>query len=335
MIKYSIIIAAYNAEQYLVSCIHSVLNQTYKNYEIIVVNDGSTDSTASIVEQMNQKYSSIIHVIQKNAGPFIARRNGAINSKGEYLLFLDSDDALTNNCLSVLNNAIMEFGSPDLVIFKDNEWDGTQVYESTVGSRFTGTKLHENKEEVCRDILAYKIPSSLRIKAVKRDIFLGSLNDIVETEVFGIRTAEDLLQTLPLVTYSNSILYLDEYIYMYRINENSIMHKFRMNHFHDAEIVYKYFEQYVKQWGLFSATYRDQYYKRYFNEIYSCVTQLKLPSCKLNKNEKTMYLKNISKSTMFLEYYKNMKNKRILGKKQAIILLLLKLRLYSTCLMIC
>ena len=300
-----------------------------------MVDDGSTDSTAIMIEQLIQDNGSVIkYIVQQNAGPFVARRNGAINSNGEYLLFLDSDDALTHDCINILNDAIESYDRPDLVIFKDNEWDGQQLYESTVGSKFFGTKLVEDKDDVYRDILAYRIPSSLRIKAVKREIFIDTLSDIDEKDVSGIRTAEDLLQTLPLVTYSNSILYLDEHIYLYRINENSIMHRFRMNHFHDAEIVYTYFEKYVKQWGLFSKEYTDHYYKRYFNEVYSCVMQLKLSSCSLTKKEKIAYLSEISDSTLFSVYYKQMKDKKILGKRQAIILLLLKLRWYDLCLLV-
>lgn len=332
MKKYSIIIAAYNAAKYIESCIKSVLLQSYTNFEIIIVDDGSTDSTASIIHNLvSENEGKIKYIYQKNAGPFIARRNGVINSSGDYLLFLDSDDALSDNCLSILDIAIKNNNSPDMIIFKDNEWDGNNLFTSKVGSDFDDTRLIKYKEVVYQDILAYKIPSSLRVKAVKRQIFMNSIDEIDISKVAGIKTAEDLLQTLPLVTFSNSILYLDEHIYLYRINENSIMHTFRINHFTDAEKVYRYFEDYVKQWQMYYGTYKDQFIKRFFNEVYSCIMQLNLPSCTLNFKQKKKYLKIISENELFIRYYNEMSNKKILGKRQAILLLLLKLKCYRLC----
>lgn len=332
MTKYSIIIAAYNAAKYIESCIQSVLLQAYTNFEIVVVDDGSTDSTAAIVDNLaSENAGKIKYIYQKNVGPFIARRNGVINCSGDYLLFLDSDDALSDKCLNVLNSAINNNKSPDMIIFKDNEWDGNNLFTSKVGSDFKDTRLIEYKETVYQDILAYKIPSSLRVKAVKRQIFMNSLDEIDISKVAGIKTAEDLLQTLPLVTFSNRILYLDEHIYLYRINESSIMHTFRINHFTDAEKVYRYFEHYVKQWQMYYGIYKDQFIKRFFNEIYSCVMQLNLQSCILNVKEKKKYLKKISESELFTRYYNEMSNKKILGKKQAILLFLLKLKCYKLC----
>lgn len=338
MVKYSIIIAAYNASKYIESCIKSALLQSNVNidFEIIVVDDGSTDLTANIVRRLktenDENEARIRYIYQKNEGPFMARRNGAIHSTGDYLLFLDADDALTNDCLSIIDKAKSSYGSPDIIIFKDNEWDGHNLFKSRVDSYFKETQLINNKIIVYQDILAYKIPSSLRVKAVKRQIFINSMAEIEISRVSGIKTAEDLLQTLPLVTYSQSILYLDQHIYLYRINNDSIMHTFRKNHFFDAEKVYIFFEHYVKQWGMYYGAYKDQFIKRFFNEVYSCIIQLNLQSCTLNHKEKKDYLKNISNNELFIKYYNEMSDKKILGKGQAILLILLKLKYYNLCL---
>ena len=89
MPKYSIIIPVYDVEKYIKKCLDSVFNQTYNNYEVIVVNDGTKDNSMEIVKNYN-----VITINQKNQGLSMARNNGVKKAKGEYLLFLDSDDYL-------------------------------------------------------------------------------------------------------------------------------------------------------------------------------------------------------------------------------------------------
>ena len=101
MKKISIIIPVYNAEKYLKRCIESIYKQTYKNFEIIVVDDGSTDNTNSIYNVYKTRNNFKI-ISQSNSGPSSARNNGIENSKGDFIFFLDSDDYLEENCLKGL-----------------------------------------------------------------------------------------------------------------------------------------------------------------------------------------------------------------------------------------
>ena len=98
----SIIIPAYNVENYIEKCIESCVFQTYKNIEIIVVNDGSSDNTAIICEQMRQTYSNIVYINQDNQGVSVARNKALQICKGDYCLFLDSDDWLENDAIESL-----------------------------------------------------------------------------------------------------------------------------------------------------------------------------------------------------------------------------------------
>jgi len=89
MARVSVVIPTFNCAQFIIEAIESVLNQTYKNYEIIVVNDGSTDNTEEVLSSYLKK---IKYIRQENGGPSKARNNGINNSKGEYIAFLDADD---------------------------------------------------------------------------------------------------------------------------------------------------------------------------------------------------------------------------------------------------
>lgn len=103
--KFSIIVPVYNVENYVDKCIKSILNQTYKNYEVIIINDGSTDNSLNIINKYkNNKKIKII--TQKNKGLSNARNNGMKIATGDYLLFIDSDDYIEDKLLEILNNNI-------------------------------------------------------------------------------------------------------------------------------------------------------------------------------------------------------------------------------------
>lgn len=95
----SVIIPAYNAEKYITRAINSVLKQTYKNYEIIVINDGSTDSTKAIVENFYYQYTNVILIDTPNGGVSRARNLGIDKARGEFIAFLDADDELFPDAL--------------------------------------------------------------------------------------------------------------------------------------------------------------------------------------------------------------------------------------------
>lgn len=112
----SCIIPVYNRADLIVECVESVLAQSYKNYEIIIVDDGSTDNTVQVLEQLSAKHPGIIHTYaQKNAGPGAARQTGLNNSNGEFIQFLDSDDLIMPEKFEFFMNEFSCAESPDIV----------------------------------------------------------------------------------------------------------------------------------------------------------------------------------------------------------------------------
>ena len=105
----SIIMPVYNAEIFLEKSVRSVMNQTYKNIEIILIDDGSKDSSAKICENLAIEDSRIRVVHQHNQGPAIARKNGYKVSKGEYITFVDNDDILMSNFIEILYRNACEY----------------------------------------------------------------------------------------------------------------------------------------------------------------------------------------------------------------------------------
>ena len=106
MIKYSFIVPVYNTKKYLKKCLNSLVKQTYKDFEIIVINDGSTDNSMDIINDYSKKYKNIKVINQKNQGLSMARNNGVKEAKGKYILFIDSDDYVNADLLENIDKEI-------------------------------------------------------------------------------------------------------------------------------------------------------------------------------------------------------------------------------------
>ena len=113
---FSVIIPAYNCEETIENTVDSIAESGIKDYEILIIDDGSTDKTGSICESLSQKMPSVRYIHQINAGVSAARNCGIENSQGEYILFFDADDSLDSNSLC---NAVstVEIERPDMLIF--------------------------------------------------------------------------------------------------------------------------------------------------------------------------------------------------------------------------
>lgn len=126
---FSITIPAYNRAFILEETLRSVQMQSFSNWEVIVVDDGSTDNTASLMEKIAQLDARIRYVYQKNAERSVARNNGADHAKGRYLLFLDSDDAFESDHLQLLYNLLEEQGFPVGMVFSNVTYLTDKGYE--------------------------------------------------------------------------------------------------------------------------------------------------------------------------------------------------------------
>lgn len=128
MIKYSFIVPVYNTEKYLKKCLDSLVNQTYKDFEIIVVNDGSTDKSSSIISKYQKKYKNIIVIDKENEGLSMARNRGVQKSSGKYIIFVDSDDYVSNKLLEEVDKKIDDSDILRFQIATENE-DYTKINE--------------------------------------------------------------------------------------------------------------------------------------------------------------------------------------------------------------
>lgn len=112
--KVSIIVPVYNAEKYLNRCVDSIINQSFHDWELLLVDDGSTDNSAAICDEFAMNYDSINVIHKTNGGSVKARKIGLDNTNGDYVIFIDSDDYIAPNMLEILFHGT-ENGEHDLV----------------------------------------------------------------------------------------------------------------------------------------------------------------------------------------------------------------------------
>lgn len=138
--KITVVIPMYNSKDYIERCLNSICNQTYKNLEIIVIDDGSQDKSKSIVEEFQQKDSRIKYFYQENQGPGVARNVGIEKGTGKYISFIDSDDEIRENFFEILSNTIQENDSFALtggyMIFPDGTFQKSFLTNETETRNF-------------------------------------------------------------------------------------------------------------------------------------------------------------------------------------------------------
>lgn len=216
----SIIVPVYNVEKYLHSCIESILNQTFNNYELILINDGSTDSSSNICSQYASKDSRIIVVNQNNQGLSAARNSGLHIAKGKYVSFVDSDDIIHKDMYSIMIPIMEKY---DLDILKsdfhrfDTSVNMQECKKDYVVSFFTREKAFDNFINI----------SYSSQKAIKTCVWDGIYKRETIKEIkFPIGYIyEDGYFTADALYCSTKIAHINREFYYYRVTPNSIMAK--------------------------------------------------------------------------------------------------------------
>ena len=209
--KFSIIIPVYNVEKYINKCLNSILNQTYKNYEVIIINDGTKDNSVEIINKYVKKYNNFKLYNKENGGLSDARNYGLKYVSGDYLLFVDSDDYIDNNLLKELNNILSE-KEYDLIKFKINLVDETGLLIRKENGLPNSKLIDVEKlfsQEFCEPAWTY----CYNFKFWEENKFKYKKGMIHED--FGL--------TPQIIMTASDIFYLDYYGYNYVQRSNSIM----------------------------------------------------------------------------------------------------------------
>jgi len=217
-LKFSIIIPVYNAELYLSEALNSIFNQIYKNFEIICINDGSTDQSSDLLNDYASKHENLTLINKSNKGASNARNLGIKISSGDYILFLDSDDYyLSNNFLYEFNRILTNDNTIECIYFPGGFINDKNFDYQTFDHK-TYSKGINCINDYCRN-KSLLVFGSIYTQCFKRSVIME--NDLMfeETLVYG----EDRLFTIKYFILAQKVYVYPSSVYCYRIRQNSLM----------------------------------------------------------------------------------------------------------------
>ena len=244
-IKVSVIVPVYNVEQYIERCMNSLLNQSLKEIEIILVDDGSPDGCPQICEEYAEKYENVIVIHKKNAGLGLARNTGLEVAKGEYVAFVDSDDYVETQMYEKLYDIAKE-NEADIVIsggyFSEGSYKNTQI------TRDTGEEKVFVAEEA--RLLSLKMTGALPDYPLDYEYAMCVWKGIYNRKLISTHgicfvserelISEDLIFHYDIFEYANKVVVTPECFYHYCLNDSSLTKAYQKERFYRNVDFYKY-----------------------------------------------------------------------------------------------
>ena len=316
--RFSVLIPVYNIEKFLPECLDSLCQQMYKDFEVILIDDGSTDLSAKICDDFCEKYEYAKVIHKKNEGLISARREAIKNARGEYYIFCDSDDFLEKDALHELDKIIKK-DNPDLILYNAYTYNNGQ--KATFFNNVFKEGMIENKEKIYNKLLLEYSINAIWLKAVKKSII-----DIEKDykKFYKYNFGEDLLQTIPLVKKAKRIYYLNKALYNYRI-ESGMMRKYSSNYYWSYRYVNMEIDQQLEEEKIIDLKEKVAFHL--IIAAYGAVTQLKY--CNNIKFEEIDQIRN---DPVFINKYHmlmNSKYKSNLKLKQRLVLFFMTKRFYG------
>jgi len=232
MPKISVIVPVYNVEQYIHRCVDSILAQTFTDFELIMVDDGSPDNCPAICDEYAEKDDRIHVIHQKNGGLSAARNAGIDKANGDYLTFVDSDDVIHPQFLELMINDLL-ISMNDIAICQLFSFEKSIIFERIDNCLVN----YLSAIEACKRIY---------IRSENNFLFVTAWGKLYKTELFqNIRFPIDRLHEDQFVTYkllfaANQVSLINEQLYGYRNNSTSIMNsKFSIKRYDDLDALHE------------------------------------------------------------------------------------------------
>lgn len=245
--KFSIIVPIYKVEEFLAKCIDSILGQTYDDFELILVDDGSPDNCPKICDEYAKKDSRIKVIHKENAGLVEARNTGLLVSKGEYICYVDGDDWISEKLLQTVYNKALKKNNPDMVIFNAVRQYADRQEEIAKGP----DEGYYDKNKLEKFIYPYMMYDS-RQPFCTGLIFPVAWNKIFKRDVLirhyckdgRIRMGEDNAFVFECIYFSNSIYVCKDVLYYYnQLNVGSMTSTYDSNRFKNNKLLIDYIEK--------------------------------------------------------------------------------------------
>lgn len=293
MKKISIIVPVYNMAEYVKRNIGCLTNQTYKNIEILLINDGSSDNSLEECRRAAQKDSRILVFDKENGGPGSARNFGLDRASGEYVYFFDIDDCLKSEAIEKLVFAMEEKGA-DLVACGFEMSDGKRVIKTVVktdGYFRTGEETRRDYYEQLFMGSEKGIQGALWYKLFKLDLIREH-----GIEFPDLRRSEDVVFTARYVNYINSFTLIGDVLYTYYVNDNGkFWEKYPRDMYETAKKACGYMLDTAYGWNRDNTDVRNGIYQCFFGNVFESLCGIFNPALKMGAVKRYRRIREISK----------------------------------------
>lgn len=239
--KLSVVIPVYNVEKYLSSCLDSLLGQKFKDFELILVDDGSKDRSGELCDDYARKHNNIVVIHKPNGGQGDARNVGLRMAKGEYVFFMDSDDFLMND--EVFGQIAQRSEShPDVIFHKHVKWMESSEKYSTCDYDYDIPTENRGFSEILCDLIDKDAYGNVGWnKVIRRELLVSH-----GIEFDKVATAEDNDWFYNVLLYMKSVVLIDDVFYVYRQREDSVSHGNPACHFENLLWIIDKWIRYLK-----------------------------------------------------------------------------------------
>lgn len=312
----SIIIPVYNGEKYLARCMDSIVSRNPERMEVILIDDGSLDATASICDNYCNKYDyiSVYHI--ENRGVSSARNFGIKKAVGQYIFFLDADDYMADEWDKIFSIVLKENAS-DMMIFS-HRVVGVNKNNLIVVSPFIEGQL--SSVDVYKCLVTSSDTNACWGKLIKKDIILN--NEILFKE--KLKIGEDVDFQVELLRVLNNIYYFDKVVVEHFDNPESVMNKFKISMFSDLEESYNIRNKIISEVGLLDSRIINAMYTDLIRTLLSYIRKM----CKKNTiKESRNIIQALHKEKYIIDILNNSKKKNIPVNRKVIVFMI-EIKLY-------
>ena len=314
----SIICPVYNNDQYLLDCVNSILNQTFSDWELLLIDDGSTDKSPELCDQFAKRDKRIKAFHKSNQGQWLTREFGINNANGNHFIFLDSDDMLELDALETINEAIKKYNT-DAFLYDicKLDLDGTK----TCLQELYNEKHFASVKDIVDFCFVKNNCISLCVYCFKKDFYLACSKDKRDDK--SMKSQEDFLMLFEILQQLKELVVIPKILYIYRTNDKSASNTLHVedyykNIFISGEIYKTIFDKYNGN----LESYSNKIVKRL---AWQPISFVKRAYKELNRKEQKKKFLEVKKSFIYNTFTKNY---RFDSKKDRLFLLLFRLKLH-------
>ena len=269
MPMFSVIVPIYKVEKYLKQCVDSILNQTFRNFELILVDDGSPDNCPAICDEYQRKDNRVRVIHKENGGLVSARKAGVMVAAGDFVVCVDGDDWIVAHCLETYASIIQEY-APDVIVsgymaaFEDETQNRTNIPSYRKGYYQKADIKHEIYPLLIQDEYAKYFAPTIWSKAYRRDLYKEQQLAVSNQ----IKIGEDGACTIPCVFYADSLYITDAVTCYYRQNFSSMTKEKKAFPWGGPELIHKHIQDQI---AIDEEDFKQQLYRKTAHELFTVV----------------------------------------------------------------